>query len=254
MIIKNIKISENIDPFYIEGKIIDIQRKWRYNKYHKYKYDIVKNKDIIGNYQDPISLNPIFVRNKIINIENLFPIFKKDRLYIYELSSLKEILEYNLNEIYSDEKFSKNELSNIKFLLKTRKSKNENIRLTKDEKLHFRKMEIFQIFYEVETYFTLSIYESINKNFLMTIFNELKLMWNSYKQDYQINEKQLFGKVINWNLNMLNIEEHLLKNIDIMINNDLDKLFKKNICYLIIGAFCYVDKDLKKFYENIDFI
>ena len=79
----------------------------------------------------------------------------------------------------------------------------------------------------IETYFTLSIYESINKNFLMTIFNELKLMWNSYKQDYQINEKQLFGKVINWNLNMLNIEEHLLKNIDIMINNDLDKLFKK---------------------------
>jgi hypothetical protein len=114
-------------------------------------------------------------------------------------------------------------------------------------------MDIFQIFYELGTYFTLNMYESIDKNNLEIIFNELKLMWNSFKQDYQINELQLFGEELNWD-KCSKIEYKLLENIKIMIDNKIDDVFKKNICYLIIGSFCYVDKDLKKIYNNIDFI
>ena len=57
MYIQNVKIYNEIDPFFLESQIIGLQRIWRYNTYHRYKYDIIKNFNIIGNNTDPISLN-----------------------------------------------------------------------------------------------------------------------------------------------------------------------------------------------------
>ena len=254
MYIQNIKIYKDIDPFFLESQIIGLQRIWQYRTYHKPKYDIIRNFNIIGNTQDPISLNQIIKDGKILNIDILYPIYRNNRIFVYELESLFEIIENNMNEVYTNEPFTINEINHIKFLKRSKKVSNSKYRkLTKKEKLHFLKMDIFQIFYELGTYFTLSMYESIDKNNLGLIFNELKLMWTSFRQDYQINELQLFGGELDWN-KCAKIECKLLENINIMINNNLDDVFKKSICYLIIGAFCYVDKDLKKIYNNIDFI
>jgi hypothetical protein len=254
MDICNIAIYQDIDPFFLESQIIGLQRIWRFRVYHKHKYDIIKNFNIIGNTQDPISLNSLIKEKYINNIDNLYPIYRNDRLFIYELSSLNEIINNNMNEIYSNEPFSNKELSHIKFLLgsKINKKKNKG-KLTKKEELYFLKINIFQIFYELGTYFTLSMYESIDKNNLQLIFNELKSMWTSFKQDYQINEEQLFGKKLDWK-KIPKIELKLLENINILVNNNIDDIFKKNICYLIIGSFCYIDPNLKKIYNNIDFI
>ena len=253
MYIQNIKIYKDIDPFFIESQIIGLQRKWQYKIYHKHKYDIIKNFNIIGNTQDPVSLNQIIRNGKVLNIDNLYPIYRNDRIFVYELESLFEIIDNNMNEVYTCKPFTINEINHINFLKKIIKKVRKNRKITEEEKLHFLRMDIFQIFYELGTYFTLNMYESIDKNNLEIIFNELKLMWNSFKQDYQINELQLFGEELNWD-KCFKIEYKLLENIKIMIDNKIDDVFKKNICYLIIGSFCYVDKDLKKIYNNIDFI
>ena len=254
MYIQNIKIYKDIDPFFLESQIIGLQRIWQYKAYHKHKYYIIRNFNIIGNTQDPISLNQIIKDGKILNINILYPIYRNNRIFVYELESLFEIVDNNMNEVYTNDPFTINEINHINFLKKTKKvNKNNDRKITKKEKLHFLKMDIFQIFYELGTYFTLSMYNSIDKNNLEIIFNELKLMWASFKQDYQINELQLFGEELDWS-KCSKIECKLLENINIMINNNLDDVFKKSICYLIIGSFCYVDKDLKNIYNNIDFI
>ena len=73
-------------------------------------------------------------------------------------------------------------LININFLTKNIKIKNE--KLTDKQKLFFKKTDIFHIFNQLDTYFTLSLYESINKYKLKDVFNELKLIWNKFLFDY----------------------------------------------------------------------
>ena len=89
---------------------------------------------------------------------------------------------------------------------------------------------------------------------MFDVYNELNLIWSSFRDDNNINENAIFGYNIKWGKTPNNIENKLLDNINIMINNNLEDTFKKNICYIIIGAFSYVNKDIKKIYNNIDFI
>ena len=67
-------------------------------------------------------------------------------------------------------------------------------------------------------------------------------------------EKEIENSTLKENNSETQKEEDLLNNINILINNNLEKPFRKNICYIIIGAFSYVDKNIKKIYKNIDFI
>ena len=261
MNICGIKIYSDIDPFFLESKIIAFQSLWLYNKYHRHKYYIIKNINNIGNNQDPISLNKIIKNNKIININNLYPIFKNGKMYVYELKSLNDILKNDVNEIYTNLPFLNHEVNSINFLLSKINTQGCNassslekiIKYTDKEKIYFLKINIFQKFYELGTYFTLELYESINKTNLQQILSELKMIWNSFKEDNNINENEMFQKQLNWKYTN-DVEDKLLNNINIMINNNLEDNFKKSICYLIIGAFCYVDKELKKIYNNIVFI
>ena len=101
----------------------------------------------------------------------------------------------------------------------------------------------------------MELYENIKKYKLSEVFTELKMLWRAFKEDNRINEIELFGNQIIWTNNKIdNIENILLKNINIMINNKLENNIRKNICYIIIGAFSYVDKDIKKIYNNFEFI
>lgn len=264
MDICGIRVFKECDPFYIELQIFKFQYLWKYHKYHKSKMIIIKNMNLLRNHCDPISLNNFYI-NKIsnqylINIDNLYPIIINNNMYIYELTSLKELINQNINEIYLNIPFEKKHVNNIIFL--TKYMKNDNIPLTASEILYKKKIEIFQIFFELGTYFTLQLYENINKNKLNDVFNELKMIWTSFKDDNNVDENSIFGQTIKWNhINIKKgsktknpIEDKLLDNINIMINNKLEDNFKKNICYIIIGAFSYADSNIKKIYNNIDFI
>ena len=55
-------------------------------------------------------------------------------------------------------------------------------------------------------------------------------------------------------INNNNIEIILIDKINFLLNNNLDYNLRKMITYLIIGAFAYVDVDIKKIYTDIDFI
>jgi hypothetical protein len=233
------------------NNIVKIQRFVRYKLYYKHYNDIFNNIKHLNNYIDPITLNYIYKKSKIKKIQKLYPIFRNNKMYIYELVSLKELIKSNLEEVYTNTDFTKNEISKINFL--TRNIKNKNKKLTKDEELFFLKTDIFQIFNQLDTYFTFSLYESIDKSKLKSIFIELKLLWNKYLEDYNVNEYDLIKYKLKWN-HTSNYEYHLLNNIYKMINNDIDKTFKKHICYIIIGSFCYVEPNIKKLFNNIEFI
>jgi hypothetical protein len=172
-------------------------------------------------------------------------------MYIYELSSLKELIKLSLSEVYTNTNFTRSEINSINFLTKNIRIRNE--KLSEKEKLFFIKTDIFHIFNQLDTYFTLALYESIDKVKLKDIFEELKLFWNKFLHDYNINEYDLIKNNLNWNQTS-NFEYHLLQNINKMINNDIDKIFKKHICYIIIGSFCYVDPNIKQLFNNIEFI
>ena len=224
---------------------------WKYHKYYKHQYLIVKNIGMLGNYCDPISQNVIFENNKISDIKQLFPIFRGNKMYIYELKSLKDIIDNNSNkEIFSNTELTNYEINNIKFL--TSKIKNEEIKLSKEQELYFRKSHIFTIFHELDTYFSITMYNRIDRDKFKNILSELKMMWDAFKTDNNLSEIELFGCILKWNSK--NYEDQLLTNIKIIIDNKLDKSFKKALSYVIIGAFAYVDKDIKKMYNDIDFI
>mgnify|MGYP006425525731 CR=1 FL=1 len=258
MDICNIPIYKEIDPFFLELQIIKFQLLWRYNKYHKHKSIIIKNIKLLHNYCDPISLNYFYITTKktpsLININTLYPIIIKNQVYVYELKSLKELLDIgNIKEIYTNTPLDRNQISNIKFL--TKDLNRDNTPLSVSENRYIQKIEVFQIFFELDTYFTLELYENIKKYKLSEVFTELKMLWRAFKEDNRINEIELFGNQIIWTNNKIdNIENILLKNINIMINNKLENNIRKNICYIIIGAFSYVDKDIKKIYNNFEFI
>jgi len=254
MDINGIPVYKEFDPFFVELQIIKFQYLWKYHKYHKYKNIIIKNMKILKNHCDPISLNFFYINKKntyLININNLYPIIINNDMYVYELLSLKELINQNINEIYLNNHFEKKDINNIIFL--TKNIKYDNIPLTTSEELYNKKINIFQIFYELGTYFTLELYENINKIKLTDVFNELKMIWISFKEDNNINENDLFGQTIKWKHNT-DIEDKLLDNINIMINNNLEDKFRKTVCYVIIGSFTYVDNNIKKIYNNIDFI
>ena len=230
--------------------ITKIQIKWRYYKYHRFKKIIIDNYYKIYNYIDPLSLNYFIRKSKIININNLYIIKRNDIIYLYEINTLNKLIDENYNEIYTNTTIRNNEKNEIKFLYKSIKFYN-TVNLSNSEIIHLKKTKVFQIFNELNTYFSLQLYENIDKIKIKQILNELKLMWYDFKNRYNLNENELFNKQLHWNNN--DTEYQLLENILIMIDNNLEFCFKKNISFIIIGAFCYVDEDLKKIYNNIDF-
>ena len=233
----------------MEDKVIYIQKFWRSYKICKVPKLLVKNIRNISNSMDPIS-NYKLIDSSLrlcVNVDDIYLITRKNKKYLYELSSLKLLIDNKENEIFSNTEFNNNEVNEIKFY-----SKDFEVEEMNEKELLFSlKTKIFEIFNNLDTYFTLTLYESVDKIKLSNIFNELKLMWDAFKEDNNISDMELFGKNL---ITFYQKEEDLLNNINILINNNLEKPFRKNICYIIIGAFSYVDKNIKKIYKNIDFI
>ena len=229
-----------------------IQNIWRSYKICKVPRLIVKNFSKIRNEIDPISNYDMVKNGKIlIDLSKLYLLKKNNDFYLYELSSLNLIIENNNNETFTNEKLTSFEIEEIKFYNKILENKDNLPENNEIEKMFSLKTKIFDTFFKLDTYFTLTMYNNINENNKYRIFTEVKLMWEAFKEDNNVSDIELFGKHLNW---IYDTEQSLLTNIDVMINNDLDKLFRKNICYIIIGAFSYIDKDIKKIYKNIDFI
>ena len=233
-------------------KVIKIQNTWRCYKKCKLLGLLVKNRKLLRNHIDPISNEEIYNGTKILlDANEIYPIKRNDNVYLYNISSLKLLIDNSENEIFTKRQFTENEKLEFNFYLKYFNYELDEDEQNEKEKKFLLKTKIFKTFYDLETYFTLTLYDKLNENEFYKIFTEIKLMWEAFKEDNNVNDKDLFGKDLNW---MYNNEDDLLNNIDTMINNELDKLFRKNICYIIIGAFSYVNKDIKKVYRNIDFI
>ena len=100
------------------NNIIKIQRFIRYKLYYKHYNDIFNNIKKLNNNIDPITLNNIYKKSKIKKIEKLYPIFRNNKMYIYELVSLKELIKLNLGEVYTNTSFTKTEINNTIRIIK----------------------------------------------------------------------------------------------------------------------------------------
>lgn len=245
------------DPFWIENKLINFQYLFR-NKLQINKNKlIIKNMCNLGNKNDPITQERI-ITGKYLNfdINQIYPIFVRKKMFIYKLESLLQILLYDNIEIFTQTLINQNDITNIQKICKKLNISLEKDIFTSDEKNHILKVDTLQKFDILGTYFPIKLYDNITIQNKIKIYFELKLMWSAFCQDNTINEKDIYNKKINWcnKLDSSNIDSNLIGIINILINDNLDYNLKKMISYVVIGAFAYVDAEVKKIYKDYDFI
>jgi hypothetical protein len=209
------------------------------------------------NKNDPITQELIFRNNYLLfDINHIYPLVINKKMYIYKLESLLQIINYDNIEIFTQVKIKNIDIQNIKNLCKKFNINIQNEIFTDIEKKHLKIIDTLQKFDILGTYFPLKLYNNIDKCKKKKIYNELKLMWNAFCQDNNISDIDLYKETINWDIIIDNddIEMILIDKIDFLLNNSLDYNLRKMITYLIIGAFAYVDLDIKNIYTDIDFI
>lgn len=243
-----------VDPFNLELRIINIQILWKNRLFYNKNRKIVKNYKRVVNNKDPISRDILLQNNRLYeDINFLYPIFINEFVYLYKLESLLQIINNDCKEIITNTIISKVDINNIKELCNKLNIRIYEEEFTKEEILHFKKTKTFQKLDVLGTYFPLNIFNSISKDDKIKVYQELRLMWTAFCTDNNINEVKIYGKKITWFCKG-NITEILVEKINFLLNDNLDINLKKMISYLIVGAFAYVNLDIKKIYNNFDFI
>jgi hypothetical protein len=177
-------------------------------------------------------------------------------MYIYKLESLLQILSYDKIEIFSKTIIKKEDINKVKYLCKKYNIKIEEENFTDYEEKYLKKIKTLQKFDILGTYFPVNLFDNLSSDAKKSIYNELKAMWAAFCEDNRISEIDLYNKKIFWHTtyNDDNIEEILINVIDFLLREDLNFNLKKMITYIIIGAFSYIDRSIKKIYNDIDFI
>ena len=214
---------------------------------HK-NYSIVKNINILNNHIDPITLEILYSKGKLLyDINYLYPIFRHGRMNSYIVSSLTMCIKQNINEIFTKSTFLDKEIKNINIMNKKLKLEyviEENNILKKNKVL--KKLDI------LGTYFPIEEYNKINEIEFKKIYYELKSMWTVFANDNALNEINLFGIKLIWNHNKF-YEKELINKMDILLNDNNNTNLNKMISYVIIGSFSYVCPHIKNLYNNIIF-
>ena len=243
-----------INPFYLELIIINLQTFWKNKLLLRKNKFIIKNFKNIVNNKDPISRDILIINGHLQeNIDLLYPIIINNFIYLYKLENLLYIINTNCKEVITNTLIDSDEIKKIKILCVKLNLSINNEEFSEEELFHFKKIKTFQKLDILGTYFPINIYNKISLEEKKKIYQELRLMWNAFCIDNNINEIKLFKKNINW-LIQDNIDKSLVDKINLLLNDNIDENLKKMISYLIIGAFAYINFDIKKIYNNFDFI
>lgn len=242
---KNIK-----DPFIIESRIISFQLYLKKKALITKNMFIIKNICKVVNFNDPITLELLYDGKFHYNLDYIYPIFRKKKLYIYKLSSINEIILNNSKEIFTNTLINKIEIKNIN---KINKILNYNFK----NEYKYNKLNKINTFLKnldyIGTYFSIKDYELIKKNQFISIYRELKTMWSVFKNDNQLSEMKLFKKKIIWRFKCDDYENELLDICNLLLSIKSNKLLLNMISYVIIGSFSYVCPHIKKIFSNIVF-
>lgn len=255
--LRHIPYFLNIDPFILELRIINFQNYWRNKLLINKNLSIIRNIRNIVNEKDPLTME-VIIKNGVLqtDIDKIYPIQIDKFIYIYKLESLKEIIcKYSGIEPVNKIKIYDNDIININKLCKSLKIKMQEYEYSINEIYYFKKVDALQKLDILGTYFPINLYENINSSNKLKIYNELRSIWYAFCIDNKINERKVYKKKIIWHQPSINnVDELLINKIDFLLNEKFDISFKKMISYLIIGAFSYIDSNVKKIYNNIDFI
>ena len=256
-VLRHIPYFLNIDPFMLELRIINFQNYWRNKLLIKKNLNIIRNIRNIVNEKDPLSMEVIIENGVLqIDLDKIYPIHINKFIYIYKLESLKEIInKYDSIEPVNKIKIYDNDLNNINKLCKLLNIKIQEYDYSTNEIFYFKKINALQKLDILGTYFPINLYENIDSSNKIKIYNELRSIWHAFCIDNNLSESKIYKKKIKWQQpSTNNIDILLVNKIDFILNDKFDISFKKMISYLIIGAFSYVDNNVKKIYNNIDFI
>ena len=195
-------------------------------------------------------MQEIFKNNKFnYDLDMLFPIIRKQKLYLYIIDSLHEYLDHNIKEIFTNTDFTNDEIFTINKLFQKLYKKENNF----ENNIHLKKITALKKLDLIGTYFPMKDYNKIEKSKFNLIYKELKNMWNAFKNDNKINEIQYFGSLIKWENQIVGTEEMVLDKIIFLLSDNLDNNIKIMISYVIIGAFSYVCSHIKIHYDNLIF-
>jgi len=247
----------NIDPFKIENSLYNFQYYWKNRILIRKNKFLIKNIKNLVNRVDPISQEKIIINKHLVfNLDYIYPLYVNNFMYIYKLNSLLQIINYNSIEIFTQTRIKNIDIHNIKYLCQKFNIQIQKDIITETEKNFFKKIDTLQKFDIIGTYFPVKFFDNIQNEKKMIIYKELKLMWIAFCNDNNISENDLYNEKIIWNikLNVDNIEVILIDRINFLLNDNLEKNKKKMITYLIIGAFAYVDPEIKKIYNDFVFI
>ena len=238
-------------PFLLEHRIINFQLFIKNKILIRKNQKIIKNIKKLVNNNDPITLENIINKNRFVyNVDKLFPIIVKKKMYLYIIDSLNEYLKSNNREIYTNSLICRKDRIEINKLYKKLYKEKEKSEIPIELKI-ISTLKKFDI---IGTFFPIKDYEMIEKSKFLSIYNELRNMWLTFRNDNDLDEEVLFGEEIIWDyVKKGNYEIMVLDKINILLNKNLDKNIKIMISYIILGAFSYVCPHLKKKYENIIF-
>jgi hypothetical protein len=247
-----IKYFQKQDYFKLNiSKIIKIQSLVRGRNVRNFYGPGFLNRKIINNEYDLLSCTPV----KDIKAENFISIRDNDNfVYAFEITTLKELLEYSKENPYNKKNFSEKNLKIISLRIKSLNVKLESIPeiiLTKEQKFKHRILNIFTTIDELGNYTDPSWMTSLTLSNLKKYHYYLQDIWywsfqassNDKKRIYPPNGTPFITHqtIINSIKNNDELYEIILKDLEIIIskvNNGIERNDedRKMGCWIILSA------------------
>lgn len=233
------------------SKIIKIQSLIRGMNVRNYYGPGFLNRKIINNEYDLLSCTPV----KDIKADNFISIKDDDNfVYAFEITTLKELLEYGKENPYNKKNFSEKNLKIISLRINSLKDKMEvvpEVVLTKEQKFKHRILNIFTTIDDLGNYTDPSWMTSLTLPYLKKYHYYLQDIWywsfqaslNDKKRIYPPNGTPFTTNqgLVNSIKNIDDLFEIILKDLEIIISkvhngierNDEDR---KMGCWIILSA------------------
>ena len=231
------------------NKIIKVQSFIRGRNVRNFYGQGLLNRNIINNETDLLSCTPV----KDIPYDNFISIKDDDNfVYAFEITTLKELLEYSKENPYNKKKFSENNLRIILSRIKNIKSleKKDNC-LTEEQKFKHRILNIFTTIDELGNYTDPAWLINLNLNYLKKYHYYLQDIWYWSFQASLNDKKRIYPphgtpfNTLQGQINIINnsndVFEIILKDLEIIISKEYNNIIRndedrKMGCWIILSA------------------
>lgn len=216
--------------------IISLETLWKLNEKNERIDACEFDKKLLFSFEDN-------KHTRCLNIKSLYGMIKKG---IYNNPFTNEPLKQEiLNRINQK----------IKLLEDHGISLTNNQIVTKDQNLTLKITDVFSKYDNFGLFLDVKWFTSFSIKNLKSIFNEGNKMWTAFKEDNIIVAKNINPQLDGFDSNIDEIKDIyqmqmiLLDQFDKFISSGINDVSKKMGGYVVIGALCYVSKEIKSIYN-----